>query len=199
MFGDLTTNEKGWKYTPLQTVCDVRDGTHDSPKYVTNSEYRLLTSKNFTKGYVDFSNINRISKEDFDKINKRSRVDTNDIIMPMIGTVGSPVIVGDDSNFAIKNVALIKFSSSKYLPVFVKQILDSEYFQNIVVSNARGSNRTFISLDDLRTLPVPVVEESLQKLFADYTVICDKLKFEAQERLKELNRTREELIDKHFR
>ena len=199
MFGDLTTNEKGWKYTPLQTVCDVRDGTHDSPKYVTNSEYRLLTSKNFTKGYVDFSNINRISKEDFDKINKRSRVDTNDIIMPMIGTVGSPVIVGDDSNFAIKNVALIKFSSSKYLPVFVKQILDSEYFQNIVVSNARGSNRTFISLDDLRTLPVPVVEESLQKLFADYTVICDKLKFEAQERLKELNRTREELIDKYFR
>ncbi len=180
MFGDLTTNEKGWKYTPLQAVCDVRDGTHDSPKYVTNSEYRLLTSKNFTKGYVDFSNVNHISKEDFDEINKRSRVDTNDIIMPMIGTVGSPVIVGDDSDFAIKNVALVKFSNSKYLPVFVKQILDSEYFQNIVVSNSRGSNRTFISLDDLRTLPVPVVEENLQKLFADFTAACDKLKFEGE-------------------
>lgn len=49
--------------------------------------------KSFTKGYIDFSNVNHISKEDFDEINKRSRVDTNDIIMPMIGTVGSPVIV----------------------------------------------------------------------------------------------------------
>ena len=42
MFGNLTTNEKGWKYTPLQVVCDVREGTHDSPKYVADSEYRLL-------------------------------------------------------------------------------------------------------------------------------------------------------------
>lgn len=180
MFGDLIRNEKGWRYIPLKAVCDVRDGTHDSPKYVANSEYRLLTSKNFTKGYIDFSSVNYISKEDFDEINKRSLVSTNDIIMPMIGTVGSPVIVGNDSNFAIKNVALIKFSDSKYLPIFVKYILDSEYFQNIVASNARGSNRIFISLDDLRTLPIPVIDEDLQRLFADYASDCDKLKFGTQ-------------------
>ena len=199
MFGDLINNEKGWNYTPLQAVCDVRDGTHDSPKYVVDSEYRLLTSKNFTKGYIDFSNVNYISKEDFDEINKRSLVSTNDIIMPMIGTVGNPVIVGDDANFAIKNVALIKFSGSKYLPTFVKYVLDSEYFQNIVTSNARGSNRTFVSLDDLRTLPIPVVDKKEQRVFADYAEECDKLKFEAQEKLEELNNAREEIIDKYFR
>ena len=199
MFGDLTSNEKGWKYIPLQAVCDVRDGTHASPKYVANSEYRLLTSKNFTKGYIDFSNVNYISKEDFDEINKRSLVSTNDIIMPMIGTVGNPIIVGNDSDFAIKNVALIKFSGSRYLPIFVKYVLDSEYFQNIVASNARGSNRTFVSLDDLRTLPIPVVDKDLQRLFSNYVLDCDKLKFEAQTRLGELNTAREELIDKYFR
>lgn len=180
MFGDLTINEKKWRYTSLQNICDVRDGTHDSPKYIAKGKYRLLTSRNFTKGYVDFSDVNYISKDDFDKINKRSLVSKNDIIMPMIGTVGSPVIVGEDSNFAIKNVALIKFSSSEYLPIFIKCILESQYFQNIVTSNARGSNRTFISLDDLRTLPIPIVDATEQKLFANYASYCDKLKFNAK-------------------
>jgi type I restriction enzyme M protein len=39
----------------------------------------------------------------------------------------------------------------------------------------------------------------LQNQFADYAKTCDKLKFEAQERLGELNTARVELIDKYFR
>lgn len=38
-----------------------------------------------------------------------------------------------------------------------------------------------------------------QKVFADYALSCDKLKFEAQERLEELNAAREDIIDKYFR
>jgi len=49
------------------------------------------------------------SKEDFDKVNQRSLVDDGDIIMPMIGTIGNPIVVKKEREFAIKNVALIKF------------------------------------------------------------------------------------------
>ena len=108
MFGDLTANHVGWEFTPLSKLCDVRDGTHDSPQYL-ESGYPLLTSKNFTSGEVDFTDCNFISQEDFDKINQRSKVDVGDIVMPMIGTIGSPVIVNTERQFAIKNVALIKF------------------------------------------------------------------------------------------
>lgn len=41
--------------------------------------------------------------------------------------------------------------------------------------------------------------KSLQVEFEDYASSCDKLKFEAEERLEELNVTREGLIDKYFR
>lgn len=34
MFGDPVTNPKGWEIRALGKICDVRDGTHDSPKYV---------------------------------------------------------------------------------------------------------------------------------------------------------------------
>lgn len=199
MFGDLQQNDKGWEFKPLQKICDVRDGTHDSPKYIECSEYRLLTSQNFTKGYVDFSNSNFISEQDYNKINKRSLVEKNDIIMPMIGTIGSPVIIDTDMEFAIKNVALIKFANSDYLPLFIKYVLDSDYFQWIVSANDRGSNRKFISLDDLRNLEIPIVSLELQNKFADYAIFCDKLIFEAEKRLDSLKNTRESLVDIYFR
>lgn len=198
MFGNLSQNDMSWKFSPLGQICDVRDGTHESPKYVPDSKYRLLTSKNFTKGYIDFSDVKYISEKDFHEINKRSLVESGDIVMPMIGTIGSPVIIGSDANFAIKNVALIKFSESSYVPVFIKYVLDSEYFQSIVSSNDRGSNRRFVTLDDLRTLPIPIVDKKLQDAFADFAISCDKLKFEAQERIKKLTSDKKVLIDKYF-
>ena len=103
----------------LGDICDVRDGTHNSPKY-HDSGYPLVTSKNLSKGFVDFTDCNLISKEDYDKINIRSKVDVGDILMPMIGTVGNPVIVQIEPEFAIKNVALIKFyKDSKVLNKYI--------------------------------------------------------------------------------
>jgi type I restriction enzyme S subunit len=93
MFGDPIENEKGWNIEQLGNICDVRDGTHDSPKYLNYSDYVLITSKNITNGDLDFSHANYISKEDYEKINLRSKVDEGDILMAMIGTIGKPIIV----------------------------------------------------------------------------------------------------------
>jgi type I restriction enzyme M protein len=114
----------------LSEICDVRDGTHESPKYIQVG-FPLITSKNIKRGAIDFTDVNCISKEDLDKINQRSCVDDGDIIMPMIGTIGNPIIVKKDRDFAIKNVALIKFySDSKVVNYFIKSILGSEQFKN---------------------------------------------------------------------
>src|SRR5690606_20776928 len=86
---------------------DVRDGTHDSPKYV-ESGFPLVTSKNITGKGLDVHNVKYISQEDFDAINKRSKVDVGDILFAMIGTIGFPTVIPDEPNYAIKNVALFK-------------------------------------------------------------------------------------------
>jgi hypothetical protein len=72
----------------LGEVCDVRDGTHDSPKYVPEG-YPLITSKKLKDGFIDFTGVNLISREDLDAVNKRSKVDAGDLLMPMIGTIGN--------------------------------------------------------------------------------------------------------------
>lgn len=197
MFGDLTINEKEWKFSPLSKLCDVRDGTHDSPAY-TNSGYPLLTSKNFTSGIIDFTECNLISKEDFDKINQRSKVNVGDIIMPMIGTIGKPVIVNTERSFAIKNVALIKFTVSGVSNIFIKQILDSTYFKQIIFSANRGGTQKFIALGDIRKLPIPIVPIELQNKFADFVVQTEHTKTSISHSLEKLETLKKSLMQEYF-
>ena len=164
----------------LGNVCDVRDGTHDSPKY-HNEGYPLVTSKNICNGKIDFSTCNLIQKEDYDKINKRSKVEIGDILMPMIGTVGNPIIINTNNEFAIKNVALIKFKdNSVILNTFVKALLESDYFGRAVLSKTKGGTQKFISLGDIRKLELNLPPIELQNQFAAFVAQVDKSKFTLQ-------------------
>lgn len=140
----------------LNDVCDVRDGTHDSPKYVLEG-YPLVTSKNITDGQIDISNVNYISEEDYMAINNRSSVDDGDILMPMIGTIGKPVIVNKEFDFAIKNVALIKFyADTKVTATYIKYLLDSNLFKRYVEKENRGGTQKFLSLGNIRNFQFPL-------------------------------------------
>lgn len=137
----------GWEWVRFSECIDVRDGTHDSPKYQLNG-YPFVTSKNLNNGKLDFSNIQYISEEDFKKFSERSYVDNEDILFAMIGSIGNPVIVKNDREFSIKNVALFKkskFISVKYLYYYLLHI------QEILKSNASGAVQSFVSLSTLRT------------------------------------------------
>ena len=169
-----------WPIVTLNDVCDVRDGTHDSPNYV-NEGYPLITSKNLKDGYIDFSVVNFISKEDFDNINKRSKVDAGDILMPMIGTIGNPIIVDTSREYAIKNVALIKFYKDTAVNnQYVKTILASKSMQKIFDSQSSGSTQRFISLGFIRKLEIP-----LPPLATQQTIVAE---IEAEQALVAANR-----------
>ena len=198
MFGDPVENDKGWETAELNDVCDVRDGTHDSPSYYEDG-YPLITSKNVIDGKISFEDVNYISKEDFDNISKRSRVDDGDIIMPMIGTIGKPVVVKKDREFAIKNVALIKFiSDSKVVNVYIQAIMSSKAFDIYMKSKNRGGNQKFIALGDIRKLKVSVPPLSLQQSFAAKIESIEKQKTAINQSIAETQRLFDYTMDKYF-
>ncbi|WP_270218757.1 restriction endonuclease subunit S [Enterococcus lactis] len=136
-----------WEERKLGDESDVRDGTHDSPKYYDKG-YPLVTSKNLKDFGLDLSNVSFISDEDFEVINKRSKVDIGDILFGMIGTIGNPVLV-DRADFAIKNVALIK-EQKKILNSFLIQILKSPVFDKYIKNENAGGTQKFLSLSKVR-------------------------------------------------
>ena len=197
MFGDLITNDRGWGFVKLSNVCDVRDGTHASPRYCDRG-YPLMTSKNFSQGIVDYSGAKLISFEDYSEINRRSKVDAGDIVMPMIGTIGHPVIIDSGHEFAIKNVALLKTSTSRINKVFLKALLESDYFTHISESENKGATQKFISLGSIRNLMIPDASLNLQQKFAAFVQQVDKLRFKTQQQIEKLEMLKKSLMQEYF-
>jgi len=151
----------GWEWKKMRDVCDVRDGTHDSPKYHKEG-YPLVTSKNLKNGLIDIDNVKYISKEDYDAINKRSKVCIGDILFAMIGTIGNAVLVTEEPYYAIKNVALFK-KSSLINPSFLRYILNSSFILEKMQQEAKGTTQRFVGLDYLRSFQIPLPPLSVQK------------------------------------
>ena len=157
-FDGLYSVPEGWFWVEAHRVCSsVRDGTHDTPKYVGEG-VPLVTSKNLKGGYIDLNDTDKISLEDHEEISWRSSVDAGDVLFGMIGTIGNPVIIEEGNVFSIKNVGLFKKNenliSSKYLAYYL-----SSFACEMIINQKdliRGTNQKFISLGGLRVLPIPL-------------------------------------------
>jgi type I restriction enzyme M protein len=167
--------DPGWPKVKLGEVCDVRDGTHDSPKQV-QAGYPLITSKNIKNGQLNFSDVSFISENDFHKVSKRSYVDIGDIIMPMIGTIGGCCLIeSKEKDFAIKNVALFK-KTEKMLSKFLFILLSSDFVESIFKKLSAGATQKFISLSILRNLQIPlppleIQHQIVEKIETEHTLV----------------------------
>lgn len=152
---------KSWMWSRLGSCLDVRDGTHDTPKYVPNG-VPLITSKNLVNNKIDFLKAKFISTEDCLSINKRSRVDDGDIIFAMIGSIGNPVLYHGDKLFSIKNVALFKNLPNGLNMEYVYYFLVSS--QETMKRGASGGVQSFVSLSYLRNflIPIPPISEQIR-------------------------------------
>jgi len=159
---------EGWNIKKIDELCSkITDGTHDSPK-PSEEGYYLVTGKHITNGVIDFSKCYRISQEDHEKVMKRSKPEKGDIIFSNIGTLGSTVMVDQDFEYSIKNVALFKpanESLSKYLYFY----LISPKTLEIMHQKASGTSQKFFSLDFLRNIEILAPEIDILEKFKDIT------------------------------
>lgn len=154
--------KEGWVKSRLNDLYDVRDGTHDSPRYCPEG-YPLVTSKNLKNGIIDISNVKFISYKDYIKINERSKVNIGDVLFAMIGTIGNPTLVAEEPNYAIKNIALFKVPQQQS-GALLKYILSSNVILREMHKKAKGSNQPFVSLGFLRnfkiSIPISLAEQT---------------------------------------
>lgn len=156
---------KSWKPCELGSIIDVKDGTHDSPKPQT-SGYLLVTSKHLLPYGVDRITPNRITEKDFKKINERSLVEQGDVLMSMIGTIGLISFVTErEIDYAIKNVALFKTSRTPNLAYYFLTFLKSNKTQQYIEMCLAGSTQKYISLGELRKMPIPVPDSETLECF----------------------------------
>ena len=186
-----------WEERKLGEFSDVRDGTHASPKYVSQG-HPMVTSKNLTHSGLDMTDVSFLTDEDFNEINKRSKVSIGDILFGMIGTIGNPVIV-DRDDFAIKNVALIKEKSSN--PIINKwllQYLKSPSFNRFIQKENAGGTQKFIALGLIRDMKLRVPELDEQQKIGSFFKQLDNTIALHQRKLDLLKEQKKGFLQKMF-
>ena len=167
-----------WGWCRFGDYLDVRDGTHDSPKYVDNG-FPFVTSKNLIDGKIDFSDVKYISEKDHKNFIQRSFVEDGDILFAMIGSIGNPVLVKKDREFSIKNVALFK-PLSKSINYMKYVFFFADHIQTELTKKAKGGMQPFVPLSFFRKdlwIPIPPLAEQkriVEKIENFYSIL-DKI------------------------
>ena len=151
---------ESWCWCRLSEYLDIRDGTHDSPKFY-DTGIPFVTSKNLNNGKLDFSECKYITEEDHKKFSARSFVEDGDILFAMIGSIGNPVMVKKEFDFSFKNMALFKCYSKentnmKYIYFYLCHI------QKELKEIATGGVQSFIGLGTFREMIFPLPPLAVQ-------------------------------------
>ncbi|MFA6789949.1 MAG: restriction endonuclease subunit S, partial [Arcobacteraceae bacterium] len=189
-------NDGEWEEKRLGDISDVRDGTHDSPKFYSSGK-PLVTSKNLlSNGNLDINNVSLISEVDYEQINKRSLVNIGDILFGMIGTIGNPVRVKFDG-FAIKNVALIK-EKDMLLNEYLVHFLNSQYIATKFSILNTGNTQKFIALGQIRNLLLPIPKLPEQQKIANCLSSVDSLITAQSKKVETLKEHKKALMQQLF-
>ena len=196
----FTQRGEGWTQQTLGDTYDVRDGTHDSPKY-HDKGFPLITSKNLKRDGLSFDDVRLINASDYRKINERSAVHKGDVLLAMIGTIGNPVVVEVEPDFAIKNVALLKVPVEQNSH-FLRYYLSSQFVVNKMQSEAKGTTQKFVGLGYLRSFPIIVPSGAKQAAIVcaldDLSTETNRLEEIYQQKLTALNELKKSLLHRAF-
>lgn len=147
-------------------------------------------------GLICFASAYKISEEDFIEVNKRSKVDKDDILFSMIGTLGLIHYVDKEPDFAIKNIGLFKSSQTPAFAKFLFLLLKSPEGKKFVYENADGSTQEYITLGSLRNFEFKYPgEKRVEKFDLEVLPYFQKIKTNRTQ-IRTLCRLRDTLLPK---
>lgn len=200
MFGELKTNENNFDIVDLETLTTkITDGVHSKPDYTTKG-IEFISVKDINRGKLNFSDCKYISKEAHESYTKRCKPEIGDILYTKVGaTYGIPAIVDTDREFSLYvSVALLKLKKGIVNPIYIKEALRSIEVKRQADRQVKGIGVPDLHLIEIKKFKVfnPPIE--LQNQFADFVKQTDKLKFEMEKSLKELEDNFNSLMQKAF-
>lgn len=160
---------------PLGEFAFVTDGQHGYHEVDENSPISHLTAKNAKNWFADTENADKLAKWVDDK-NKRSSLKEGDLILSTRGTVGFCSLVFQDvlpANID-QDIARIAIKGKTCLPEFLLTYFNSQFGQDWIKRNISGMVQQGLSLQKVRTAPIPLFNDRFQKIITK--VILDAKK-----------------------
>ena len=185
-----------WKNAELKDVCKkITDGSHNPPgkQY---SGIPMLSGQNIKNNRINFDDFRFISEKDYEFELKRTPIESGDILLTIVGTIGQSAVVPEQiSPFAIqRSVALIK-PAKDILSLFIKYYFDSPIAKSFFKIKERGTAQKGIYLNTLKELIITIptipeqkkIVEEIEKRFTKADKMLDAVEKSLQlsEQLKQ--------------
>ncbi len=140
----------------------IKDGSHGTHEEIA-AGIPLLSAKDIKKGKVNIPcNCRRISSEDFQKIHRNYAIETDDVLLSIVGTIGKVALVGtyQDSYTFQRSVAILRVNE-KLKPKFFASYLLTTSFQKALKRRENKGAQGGVYLGELSKIlvPVPSIEE----------------------------------------
>ena len=171
-----------WKWVRLSEICNISDGTHQTPHYVENG-MPFISAQN-VKPYKFIPEIHRdVSEADFKEYNKVVAPSMGDILMTRVGAgIGEAAIIDQDFEFSIYvSLTLIKPYLANYDMRYLLNVLNSPLGLNLARKKTlgKGASQGNLNLCFIRefVLPLPPLEEQKRIVakIEELLPLCDRL------------------------
>ena len=143
---------------------NITDGTHSTVKDNPQGEYYLLSCKNIKDGRIIINSKDRkIDKQTLKKLNSRTKLAKNDLLLTTVGTIGEVALVKSDNiNFELqRSVAIIKPNINIVFPKFLYYYVKSNSCQNQLEGLSRGTAQKCLFLEPINKIIISYPESKI--------------------------------------
>ncbi|AJA48913.1 putative type I restriction enzyme specificity protein [Clostridium pasteurianum DSM 525 = ATCC 6013] len=205
MFGDPATNSKGWIVEELsKCLINIENGkSFVCENYSRKGEYpAILKLSAVTYGIYNSSENKALTDENL--FVESVEVKNGDLLFTRKNTpelVGMSAYVYETSPNLMMPDLIFRFNTNeKCNKVYLWKLINHDLFRENIKALSNGSAKSMsnISKQRLMSLNIPIPPLELQNQFADFVKQVDKLKFEMQKSLKELEDNFNSLMQKAF-
>lgn len=158
-------NWNTFKLSEISTL--IKDGTHGTHKDAESGPY-LLSAQNIENGNIFIGESDRkISKSDFDTIHRGYKLQDDDILITIVGSLGRCAILknyNDDFTFQ-RSVAIVRFYKTKILPKYAYYQFQTSLFQKELLRRENKGAQGGVYLGELAKIKMFVPDlETQQKV-----------------------------------
>jgi type I restriction enzyme S subunit len=198
MFGDPVIDNMKWGQQPLSYYLkNIRYGTSVPPQFSDNG-YAFIRATNIKDGNIVNNDMKYISLEEASKI-KKCKLSGGEMIIVRSGiNSGDTCIITDEYIGQYAGYDLILDFKKSINPIFVNTLINTQYMNKVVKPLTRRAAQPHLNSEQVQGIPIIQVPIHLQNEFADFVQQVDKLKFELQNSLDELNTLNKALMQKYF-
>lgn len=196
---------KGWEWCRLGNVCDISDGTHQTPSYV-EAGMPFMSAQNIKPFKFMPHKCRMVSNNDYEQYIKNTKPEKGDILMARVGAgIGEAAIIDTEIDFAIYvSLCLMKPFLHTYGMNYLLVWLNGYYGRNSSKKNTlgKGTSQGNLNLNLIRgfVIPFPPIQEQLRIINRVnlLTGLCDKLEREVAQATHYASQLMEAVLQEAF-